>query len=79
MPYYIYKIIPGDTAYARTLELTGEHESYRQAKNEVKALRMTQPTDSGLVYKIIFADTQPEAEQRLREHREKPILKEWEI
>jgi hypothetical protein len=79
MPYYIYKIIPGDTAGARTLDLAGEYENYREAKNEVKALRMSQPKDSGLTYKIIFADNQPEAEQRLLEHREKPILKEWEI
>jgi hypothetical protein len=79
MPYYIYKIIPGDTANARTLELAGEHESYREAKGAVKALRMAQARHSGAVYKIIFADNQPEAEQRLLEHREKPILKEWEI
>jgi hypothetical protein len=79
MPYYIYKIIPGETATARTLEYTGEHDSYREAKNEVKALRTAQPKDADLVYKIIFAGNQPEAEQLLLEHREKPILKEWEI
>jgi cell division inhibitor SulA len=79
MPYYIYKIIPGETATARTLEFTGEHDSYREAKNEVKTLRSIQPKDAGLVYKIIFAANQPEAEQLLLEHREKPILKEWEI
>jgi|GEM_PF-227692 len=79
MPYYIYKIIPGETATARTLEYTGEHDSYREAKNEVKALRIAQPKDADLVYKIIFAGNQPEAEQLLLEHREKPILKEWEV
>jgi hypothetical protein len=79
MPYYIYKIIPGETATARTLEYTGEHDSYREAKNEVKTLRTAQPKDADLVYKIIFAGNQPEAEQLLLEHREKPILKEWEI
>ena len=79
MPYYIYKIIPGETATARTLEFTGEHDSYREAKNEVKALRTAQPKNVDLVYKIIFAGNQPEAEQLLLEHREKPILKEWEI
>jgi hypothetical protein len=79
MPYYIYKIIPGQTATARTLEFTGEHDSYREAKNEVRSLRMAQPKDSDIVYKIIFAGNRPEAEQRLLEHREKPIPKEWEI
>jgi hypothetical protein len=79
MPYYIYKIIPGQTATARTLEFTGEHDSYREAKNEVRSLRMAQPKDSDIVYKIIFAGNRPEAEQRLLEHRDKPIPKEWEI
>ena len=79
MPYYIYKIIPGETATARTLEFSAEHDSYREAKNEVRVLRTVQPSDSCIVYKIIFADSRPEAEQRLSEHREKPIPKEWEI
>lgn len=79
MPYYIYKIISGETATARTLEFSAEHDSYREAKNEVRVLRTVQPSDSGIVYKIIFADSRPEAEQRLSEHREKPIPKEWEI
>ena len=79
MPYYIYKIIPGQTATARTLEFTGEHDSFREAKNEVRTLRAEQPKNSDIVYKIMFAETRPEAEQRLLEHREKPIPKEWEI
>lgn len=79
MPYYIYKIIPGETETARTLEFIEAHTSYREAKNEVKALRTVQPKDTDLVYKIIFAGNQPEAEQLLLGHREKPILKEWEI
>jgi hypothetical protein len=79
MPYYIYKIIPGETATARTLDFIGEYDSYREAKNETKALRTAQPKNVDLVYKIIFAGNQPEAEQLLLEHREKPILKEWEI
>jgi hypothetical protein len=79
MPYYIYKIIPGETATARSLEFSAEHESFREAKNEVRMLRTAQPGDSDIVYKIIFAGSRPEAEQRLLEHREKPIPKEWEV
>jgi hypothetical protein len=79
MPYYIYRIIPGETPTARTLEFTGEHESFQEAKHEVRSLRTAQPRDTDSVYKIIFAENRPEAEQRLLEHREKPIPKEWEI
>ena len=62
MPYYIYKIIPGETATARTLEYTGEHESYREAKNEVKTLRTAQPKDADLVYVALELER-----QRIRE------------
>lgn len=79
MPYYIYMIIPGKTATSRTLEFSSEHESFQEAKSEVRSLRTTQPTDSNAVYKIIFAGSRPEAEQRLLEHREKPVPKEWEV
>jgi hypothetical protein len=79
MPYYIYKIIPGETATARTLEFSSEHDSFQEAKTEVRTMRTAQPTDSKVVYKIIFAGSRPEAEQRLLEHREKPIPKEWEV
>ena len=79
MPYYIYKIVPGETSTSRTLEYAGEHDNFQKAKIEVRALRMAQPADSDIAYKIIFAENRPEAEQHLLEHREKPIPKEWEV
>lgn len=78
MPYYIYKIAPGESSTARTLELVREYASYQDAKKDVRAMRIDQPEGSNEQLKIIFADSQPEAEQRLLEHREQPIIKEWE-
>ena len=78
MPYFIYKITPGDTPNARTLDLVSEYDSYRDAKQEVKALRVAQDTDAKHTYKIMFAGSQGEAEQQLLEVREQPIVKEWE-
>jgi hypothetical protein len=78
MPYFIYKITPGDTPNARTLDLVSEHDGYRDAKQEVKALRVAQDADVNYSYKIMFAGSQGEAEQQLLEVREQPIVKEWE-
>ncbi|MDH3900581.1 MAG: hypothetical protein OEU51_05995 [Gammaproteobacteria bacterium] len=41
-------------------------------------MRASNLTDGNIVYKVIFAGNQPEAEQRLLAHREQPIVKEWE-
>lgn len=78
MPYYIYKITPGDTPTAKALDLVNEHDSFRDAKQQVKSLRIEQTTDSKYIYKIMFAGSQGEAEQRLLEVREEPVVKEWE-
>jgi hypothetical protein len=78
MPYYIYKVTPGDNPPARTLELVREYDSFRDAKREVKAMRSEQEPEAVHFFKIIFADNQPEAERRLLEHRDQPVVKEWE-
>jgi hypothetical protein len=78
MPYYIYKITPGDTPTAKKLDLVGERENFREAKKEVRELRASQPADASYAYKIMFAGSQAEAEQQLLEVREQPVVKEWE-
>ena len=64
MSYFIYKITPGDTPTAKTLDLVNEHDSFREAKQEVRALRMDQPAGAPHIYKIMFAGSQGEAEQK---------------
>jgi hypothetical protein len=78
MPYYIYRITAGEGSSAKQLEFTSEHVNFKTAKQEVRTLRVTQPEEEDAIYKVIFAGSQPEAEQRLLEHREQPIAKEWE-
>ncbi len=78
MPYFIYRISESSAAQDKKLELRYTFDIFTEAKAEVRSLRAEQdPQDSALL-KIIFADTQAEAEQRLTEVREKHILKEWE-
>lgn len=78
MPYYIYRITAGERPAAKQLEFTSEHDNFKTAKQEVRGLRATHQGDDNITYKVIFAGSQPEAEQRLLEHREQPIAKEWE-
>lgn len=78
MPYYIYALMPNEASRARNLDLIKEFRNFKDAKNEVRTLRSEKPLEEGRIYKIIFADNQAEAEQRLTEFREEPIVKEWE-
>jgi hypothetical protein len=78
MPYYVYLIKPGVTNLVKNLEKVSDFENFKQAKNFVKEKRADQDEDKSLTYKIIFADNELEAEERLSEQREAPILREWE-
>ncbi|MFP5506285.1 MAG: hypothetical protein ACLGH6_08810 [Gammaproteobacteria bacterium] len=78
MPYFIYKITPGPTAMIKQLELQTQFDSFNDAKNAARAMRAELGTDSPITVKVIFAATPLEAEEKLQEHREAPILREWE-
>ncbi|MDH5443978.1 MAG: hypothetical protein OEY52_00385 [Gammaproteobacteria bacterium] len=78
MPYFIYKINAGPTALIKNLEKVAEHDAYKTAKNQARELRAAQPSGDQSTYKVIFANNALEAEEQLMEHREAPIVREWE-
>lgn len=78
MPYYIYKINAGPTALIKQLEKLEEHAEYKVAQNSVRKMRAKQASDDSAIYKVIFANNALEAEEQLMEHREAPIVREWE-
>ena len=78
MPYYIYKIIPGPTAMIKTLELQTQYEVFNDAKKHAREMRAELGTETNGIVKVNFAATPLEAEEKLQEHREAPILREWE-
>lgn len=78
MAYYIYKISPGATDFFKNLSLITEFESFKDAKNHAKSLRMEIPENSGDIIKVIFANSELDAEEKLSEKRDKPIVREWE-
>ncbi len=78
MPYYLYKIAEGPTALVKNLEMIDALENFKEAKNRARDLRAEAIPDGDVSYKVIFADSELEAEERLLEQRDAPILQEWE-
>ena len=79
MPYYVYKIEAGVSDLVKNLECLDNFETFKEAKNFAKSKRAEQGDDNNQsTYKVIFADNKLDAEEKLLEQREAPILKEWE-
>ncbi len=80
MPYFVYRISPGPTDLIKNLEQLAEFDSYREAKNFAKEKRVEEDItpESKVQIKMIMAENALEAEEKLLEKREKPILQEWE-
>ncbi len=78
MPYYIYKISPGPTDIIKNLELVTQFEIFKEAKNTAKSMRSEIPAESNMTIKVIFADTELDAEEKLSEKRASSVVKEWE-
>ena len=78
MPYFIYKITSGSTGAIKDLEYVNIFNEFKQAKEFVREYRATKELNSRISVKMIFAENELEAEQRLREPRNAPILREWE-
>ncbi len=78
MPYYLFKIASSDRLeMVKQLKLLEVHEAFKSAKQEAKRLRAEQPLQ-GASYKVMFAETQLAAEEKLLEKRQKPVLMEYE-
>jgi hypothetical protein len=78
MPYYIYRISAGPTNLVKNLEKLEEHESFKEAKKRARDMRAAQSSDDETAIKVMFAETELQAEEQLMEKREAPILREWE-
>jgi hypothetical protein len=78
MPYYIYKIIAGPTNLLKTLEKMEQYDAFKDAKQRARSLRAEMADDDSYTIKVMFADSELEAEEKLMEKREQPILREWE-
>ena len=78
MPYFIYKITSSSAGAIKALEYLDKYDEFKLAKKFVRDQRSNQNLDNRTAIKMIFAENELEAEQRLREPRSAPILREWE-
>ncbi len=78
MSYYIYKITSGSTGVVKNLELVDQFDEFKIAKKFIREQRPKVEQDSRTTLKMIFAESEFEAEQRLSAPRDAPILREWE-
>ena len=77
MPYYVYRIKPGPSALVKNLSLDKSYDSFQQAKRRVRELR-TQSGHESEQWKMVFAESELQAEELLQEKRDAPVLMEWE-
>ena len=78
MPYFIYKITFGSAGAIKNLECIEKFDEFKAAKKEIREKRVELELNSRTKLKMIFAENEFEAEHRLRESREAPVLREWE-
>jgi exonuclease VII small subunit len=77
MPYFVYKITRADSN-EQNLDLQKSFDAYKEARSLARSMRAELDADDSVIIKIIFADNEEEAEERLTETRDAPILREWE-
>lgn len=66
MPYFVYKIFETPLRRLNKLE---QHGTFRDASNRAKQLRAELATDAPYVIKVMFAETELDAEDLLNQVR----------
>ncbi len=78
MPYYIYQIEQSTTTIVKKLSMVTQYGHYKDAKIAIRNLRARREKTENQQWKMVFADSELEAEELLQEQREAPVLMEWE-
>jgi hypothetical protein len=69
---------PEGMELVKNLELIGDYESFREAKNFAKEQRAQIDENDDSQIKVMFAENQLLAEEQLLAYREKPVVMEHE-
>jgi len=75
MPYYVYYV----SLDKSQSEFKKECDSYREAKDEVMALRKANPDEDINTYRLMFAKDKQQARILLTTKRNATPVKEWEV
>ncbi len=77
MPYFIYKIDPQAFELIKSVEFISQFDKFKEARNQAHDLR-EEAANTKAEYKVVFAENRLDAEEKLLEKRDKPILMEHE-
>ena len=55
-----------------------QYKAFKDARQHARSLRAGMADNDNHAIKVMFADSELEAEEKLMEKREQPILREWE-
>ena len=78
MPYFVYKITPGATPLLKDLALLQRFASFKEARDYARGARDGLGDAGEATIKVMFADSELQAEEQLLEKRDAPVLREWE-
>lgn len=78
MPYFIYQINHSAGAVVKNVTMVTSYEDYKEAKSEIRNLRASAKKSEKPEWKMVFAESELQADELLQEKREAPILMEWE-
>ncbi len=76
MKYFVYHIT-SVSSVVKNLKKLDSFEKYKDARALARSLR-AEEKDNTVTYQIIFAENEFDAEEKLQEKREAPVLEEWE-
>ncbi|MCP3870222.1 MAG: hypothetical protein GY703_19440 [Gammaproteobacteria bacterium] len=68
MPYFVYRISEDNK-----LQCLDQHNSYKEARGQVRKRRSEQAADDTSLVRLIFASSEMEAERLLLTPRESPV------
>lgn len=78
MPYFVFHLIKGTNGAVREARIQDQFAEYKNAKLHARKLRQDLEVKDVSDIKIIFAEYEDQAEAKLTQNRDAPILREWE-
>jgi len=78
MPYFVYQVRETAAPLLKELALLKRFTTFKDARRFARDERATRRVDATETIKVMFADTELQAEEQLLEARTAPVLREWE-
>jgi len=76
MQYFVYHIT-SVSSVVKNLKKIDKFDKYKEARTLARKLR-SEEADAKVTIQVVFAENELDAEEKLQEKREAPILEEWE-